>query len=376
MLIQCTKKLLEQLNISPEQSGEEELLFCWHAHFIMVNRRKTVVLVNDQNRYVIVFHGLKAKDFKRFDEIIVQGIRETFEEEGIKEEIIEKFLLQSEKVTYSKTKDCTSVARLNKACENVFFNGELLDSDQIINTMTSMRVSRYLVGDGKNAYFHPNDLMYRDLEALAGYSIFQIKAVQLKITLQLKAHRVWRRIIVPDNRTFKQLHDIIQVAFGWRDYHHHEFFVYEGGKAKHGLSINHAAFFETGHKPIVNLVCDEEAFAYPSEIEMRLEKGIKISEYIPTHKMLKYNYDFGDNWQHTIEVERMIDDYHVNYPICQDGEGNTPPEDVGGEYGYEEFLIILGNPEHPDHNHMTTWAKMQGYKDFDIEKVNLIFKNK
>ncbi|KXG44557.1 plasmid pRiA4b ORF-3 family protein [Tepidibacillus infernus] len=120
----------------------------------------------------------------------------------------------------------------------------------------------------------------------------------------------------------------------------------------------------------MNLVSDEEAFAYPNDIEMRHEKGIRLSEYIPKYKRLKYNYDFGDNWQHYIEVEKVIENYDKNYPVCYEGEGNTPPEDVGGESGYEEFLEIIANKDHPEHDDMIVWGKSQGYDEFDIEKLN------
>ncbi|MBS4190146.1 plasmid pRiA4b ORF-3 family protein [Bacillus sp. FJAT-49705] len=377
MLIQCTKKLLDQLDIKPQSHIEAEPLFSWHAHLLTINRRKTVVLVNDQNRYAIVFHGLKAKDFKKLDEVLLQGIRETFLQEGMKEEIVEKFLLQSKEFTYTKTKDRTSVARMNKACENVQFFEELLDSDSIFNTRMSMRVSRDLVGDGKNKYICPNEEMYKDLELFAGEPIFRTKAVQLKVSLKLgKKRNVWRRIVVPVNITFDQLHEFLQTAFGWQDYHLHEFYVYEDAASVHERSINNFVYHEKGHKPIINLVCDEEAFAYPNDVEMKLETDIKLSEYIPAYKKLEYNYDFGDNWQHEIKVEKMIDDYDVNYPVCLEGEGSTPPEDVGGEHGYEEFLKILANPKHPDYKHMVEWGELQGYGDFDIGKVNHILKNR
>jgi hypothetical protein len=99
-------------------------------------------------------------------------------------------------------------------------------------------------------------------------------------------------------------------------------------------------------------------------------RGCKLSEYIPACKRIKYNYDFGDNWEHYIEVERMIDDYDVNYPVCLDGEGNTPPEDVGGKHGYEEFLEVISDERHPEHRGTVIWGEGQGYKDFDIEMVN------
>ena len=65
MLIQCTRKLLKQLDIEPESEIEEEPLFSWHANLKTVNRRKAVVLANDKNRYVIVLYGLRAKNDKK-----------------------------------------------------------------------------------------------------------------------------------------------------------------------------------------------------------------------------------------------------------------------------------------------------------------------
>lgn len=370
MLIQCTKKLLDELKMKPEARLEEEPLFSWHGHLLMINRRKTVVLVNDQNRYVVVLHGLKAKDMNRLDEIILQGIRETLQAEGILDEVIEKYLLSSKEVTYTKTKDRTSVARMNKACEEVYFYGDLLDNETLFNTRISQRVSRSLFGNGRNDYIIPNEEMFKDLKNLVEEPIFCMKALQLKVTLELEDHQVWRRIIVPVNRTFDKLHDIIQAVFGWKDYHLHEFYIFEAAASNNGLSINHSGFYEGGNRPILNLVSNEEAFGYPNDIEMMLETGIKLSEYIPAYKKLKYNYDFGDNWEHYIEVEDTIDDYDVYYPVCLEGEGNTPPEDVGGSGGYAEFLQILSDPKHADYEHMVRWSRMQGYKDFDMQMVN------
>ncbi|AGK54017.1 plasmid pRiA4b ORF-3 family protein [Bacillus sp. 1NLA3E] len=376
MLIQCTKKLLEQLKLNPESEVEGEALFSWHANLITLNRRKTVVLVNDQNRYTVVLYGLKAKDFNKINEIVVGGIRETFREEGIKDGVIEKYLFQSKKLIFAKTKNRTSVARMNKACENVYYFEELLDSHSIINSEMGVRISSILVGDGKNSYILPNEEMYKDLENFAGEKIFSTKAVQLKVNLKLEENQVWRRIIVPLNRSFEELHEIIQKAFGWRDYHLHEFYIYESTISGIDLSTNHPTYLEAGYRPILNIVCSDEAFEYPNDVEMILEKGIRLSDYLPTYKKLKYNYDFGDNWQHVIEVEKTIDDYDQPYPICLEGEGNTPPEDVGGEGGYEEFLEILANPEHSDYQHTVKWGLSQGYADFDIACVNRVLKRK
>lgn len=244
---------------------------------------------------------------------------------------------------------------MNKACENVPFFDDFLDNDTIYNTSMGKRLSSLIVGDGKNKYITPNKEMYRDLQIFSDRPIFSTQAAVLRVTLKLEKHDVWRRVVVPLNRTFGKLHQFLQIAFGWEDYHLHEFYIYD-----HSVE----------RKPIIKLVCHEEAFAYPAGVEMKLEKGVKLSEYIPEYKNLNYNYDFGDGWEHEIVVERMIDDYDVNYPVCLEGEGNTPPEDVGGEGGYDMFLEIIANENHPDYKHMVERGRMQGYGAFDLEQVN------
>jgi hypothetical protein len=376
MLIQCTKKLLEQLGTKPTSQIEQEPLFSWHANIITLNRRKTVVLVNDLTRYIIVLYGLKAKEFKKIDELIVEGIREAFRAEGIKEDVIEKYISYSPDVTFAKTKDRTCVARMNKACESVHFYTEYLDDETIFNTWVGIRASGFMVGDGKKHYIYPNEELYKNLESFTGQPIFGSKAIQLKVRLNLEEHLVWRRIIVPLNRNFTQLHDILQVAFGWKDYHLHKFTIYEELLSGKGSALKIPSHHKSEYKPLIILVCSDEAFNYPSKIDMKLESGIKLSEYLPDNKYLTYTYDLGDDWQHEIEVEKVIEDYNAPHPICIDGEGNTPPEDVGGSYGYTEFLNILANPSHPDHQHMFHWGRMQGYEEFKIEQVNRLLKRR
>lgn len=363
MLIQCTKKLLTELKVKPAPSTEEDPLFSWHANILTVNRRKTLVLMNDSNRYIIVLHGLKTKDFKKIDELILQAIRETYQEEGIRDAVIEAFLSQSREITFTTTKNKTFVARMNKACENVYVHGEDLNQHLIYQVSLSRRASRSIVGRGKNDYTRPNEDLYHDLEELTEGPIFNSEAFILRVTLELQNVHVWRRIVVPRNITFPDLHKALQIIFGWKDYHLHEFHIFTSKPFDPERTKR-----KENRKPIVNLVSHEEAFSYDYGIPMKLETGVKLSEYLPAEIM--YNYDFGDDWEHRILLENVIHDYDKNYPICVAGEGNAPPEDVGGESGYEEFLAIIADPTHQDYTHMTSWGASQGYKNFDIEMVN------
>ncbi|MBI3979819.1 MAG: plasmid pRiA4b ORF-3 family protein [Chloroflexi bacterium] len=56
---------------------------------------------------------------------------------------------------------------------------------------------------------------------------------------------------------------------------------------------------------------------------------------------------------------------------CLAGERACPPEDVGGIYGYAEFLEAIRDPEHPDHDEMLEWVG--GAFDpeaYDLARVN------
>ncbi len=356
MLIQCTKKLLDELKVIPVKEVEEgNSLIAWHANVLKIGRHKFLVLVNDQNRYAIVLYGLKAKDKKKIDDLIVKAIREVFRAESIKEEIIEDYLEASSEFTFTKTKDRKLVARLNKACESVHFAEDYWDADSIIQVEMSRWISSLLVGDGKNSYFHPNEAMYEDLKEMSGQTVFDTEALVLKVTLELDDHTVWRRIKVPANITFTKLHAALQTAFAWHDSHLHEFTIYEKGE-------------DGSLKQSLELVCEEEALTYEGGVPVKMETGYQVKPFLSGK--IEYTYDFGDNWVHTIELEQVLDDSTVNYPICVDGEGNAPPEDVGAEPGFDQFLSIIQDSSHPDHSEMKEWGEMQGYEEFDIKEIN------
>lgn len=352
MLIQCTKKLLDQLNVKPQPVPDELPFFSWHANLIIVNHRKTVVLMNDETRYILVLYGLKAKDFKKLDTLILDTLRQTLAAEYVKPEIIRQFISWSPGITYTKTKDRSLVARLNKACELICFYSDVLDPDTISQIAVGIRASGQLVGDGKNDYIYPYEELFNRLESYFGGPVFLCRAVQLKIRLILQNHEVWRRIIVPIDITFQCLHKILQIVFQWQDYHLHEFTVYNGDN------------------PLVKLFCSPEGDHDEGEVPLIPETAKRLTDYIPQYSRILYAYDFGDNWQHEIIAEKMMDAYFRNYPECLEGLGNTPPEDVGGEDGYDEFLQAISDPHHPEYQDMLSWGRMQRYENFNLELVN------
>ena len=172
---------------------------------------------------------------------------------------------------------------------------------------------------------------------------------QLKITLKEIEPPIWRQILVPQDITFYKLHKIIQAAFGWLDYH----------------------LFEFRFDDVVVHIPDPE-YA-PDELHGGIKelnaKRTKIDDLFVERKKCIYTYDFGDNWEHEVVLEKILPaEEGQHYPLCIAGARHRPPEDVGGVPGYEEFLEIIRDPQHPEYNDYLVWAeKDTGGRKFDPE---------
>jgi hypothetical protein len=186
------------------------------------------------------------------------------------------------------------------------------------------------------------------------------QAFELLVSLDMHDFEVWRKITVPAGITFKQLHIVIQSSFNWLTYHMFDFCVFDNS--------------DDG-KPVA-LISDSgndisEQFAEQMKI---YTSKTKLAEFLPKYKRVLYTYDYGDDWRHLVELLSVIDDYGKDYPMCLDGKGDAPPEDVGGEPGYADFLEAINERTHPDHSDMIKWGKSQRFESFDIDKVNMRLK--
>ena len=156
---------------------------------------------------------------------------------------------------------------------------------------------------------------------------------QIRVELEGVRPEVWRRLLVSDATTLDRLHRVIQDAFGWTDSHLHEFEI-------RGVRYGDPRNDETGE-----LNVEDEGTA-------RLRKlGLKAGS------RFGYLYDFGDSWEHSVEVERILPaEPGARLPLCVDGARACPPEDVGGADGYAQFLAAVADKAHPEHEDYLTWA--------------------
>ena len=110
-------------------------------------------------------------------------------------------------------------------------------------------------------------------------------------------------------------------------------------------------------------------------METHDEEEISISQVVKMVRKVRftYEYDFGDSWQHEIVLEKTLEsEPDVAYPRCIDGARACPPEDVGGIWGYAEFLEAISDPNHENHDEMVEWVG----GEFDPEKFSVDEVNK
>jgi Plasmid pRiA4b ORF-3-like protein len=158
--------------------------------------------------------------------------------------------------------------------------------------------------------------------------------VRLRIDLDAVTPHVRRRIEVPATITLDDLHRAIQIAMGWTNTHLYEFRI---GRTAYGIP--------------------DRDWDVPGPAILPAKKT-RLAELLAGHrKRFDYVYDFGDDWRHTIRIETITAaDPTTFYPRYLDGESRCPPEDVGGPWGYAEFLAAIADPNHDRHAELLDWC--------------------
>ena len=155
--------------------------------------------------------------------------------------------------------------------------------------------------------------------------------VRLRISLNDIEPEIWRKVEMPSTGSLKSLHDVIQAAMGWEDYH---LWHFEAGGRRYG---------------VLNPEWPDHSLAAAKNVKLGslIDRGVR---------QITYTYDMGDDWRHTIVLEE-IGPAKANtvYPRFVAGERRCPPEDVGGLPGYELFLDAMSDPAHEEHSRLLEW---------------------
>jgi hypothetical protein len=132
---------------------------------------------------------------------------------------------------------------------------------------------------------------------------------QLHVWIRQISPMIWRRLLVRSESSLGDLHDIIQIAFGWSDTHLHRFRIHGrdyGISRVGGLGFSHDA------------------------------RAVRLDSFqFRLNERFLYEYDLRESWQHQVRVERRSPaEPRRTYPVCVGGRRAAPPEDCGGPWAF------------------------------------------
>jgi hypothetical protein len=180
------------------------------------------------------------------------------------------------------------------------------------------------------------------------------KIYQIKVTLLGTKPPIWRWLLVPASLTLVQLHEVLQSAMGWLDSH------------MHGFRIGQKSF----------MIPDPEE-GLTLDLGVGDERKVRLFTVLgKVGSKAVYTYDYGDNWDHSISVEKILQpEGGRTYPVCVAGKRRCPPEDCGGISGYYNLLETISDPEHEDYEDMVKWIGGDfDPEDFSVNDVNEMLK--
>jgi hypothetical protein len=154
---------------------------------------------------------------------------------------------------------------------------------------------------------------------------------------------VWRRLRIPADLSLGRLHEVIQGAMGWDNSHLH---VFSDGRSQYGLP--------------------------DGDLDFQDEWTISLSQLLGSvGDKVSYTYDFGDNWEHDITLEKILPaGAGATGVVCTAGSGACPPEDCGGVWGYEDLKATLADPGAERHDEMLEWLGLDSGDDFNPKEFS------
>jgi len=348
MQIALTKKLADAMGVkTPSAYEAENPLFSWTANWTKVwdNRsaEDMLVLVNNATRFTVAIYQVKRKDLKNVIKMMRTAISNTLLFMNLNPELVGEYMRLAGEVEFVQNRSRQAASWVTKAgMECAFYVGnEYNGIEKMFSDTVGVPVNRTLVNYSGNISqgFYPYQAMINALSEITGKQAYKYRAFELLVTLDLVVYKGVRRIIVPADLEFARLHKVLQSVFDWGNYHLYDFAIFDNDK----------------RIPVVRIVPFEDDLEYDEEAT--LMKGHTLSEFLPENKHMIYTYDMGDNWEHEIQLVRVIEEYDKESPYLLEASGQTPPEDVGGVGGFVSFREIMLNPSHPEYKETKEWAK-------------------
>ncbi len=352
MQLFCTRALLSAMELPVLPPAEQDPLCCWTADLITRDRKRLIVIVNQLTRYAVVLYGVGKEELRHLPSLFMDGLANQMLSDGFTQSSIEQFWASAPGVQLTECADGLMQARLHKACTRAV----AFAHPPLPNAMVQPAWSRYVNGTQTVAPFeaapvYPLRALTDALSARSGAPVRDLRGVVLSAHIETEILSIERTLRIPAWYTFDRLHLALQEAFCWQEAGPYEFRLPKEGRS---VIFQFDGWQETA---------DEQAFF--SELA-------QVGDCLPPDSEALYRYGYGEEgWDVRLQVLESCElPAEPLCAVCLSGSGEAPPEGVGGEGGYLEFLDALHTPDDPDSQAQREQAEEAGWRPFALEEVN------
>lgn len=159
--------------------------------------------------------------------------------------------------------------------------------------------------------------------------------------------KMGRTVIIPENTTMEELHQIIQRLFGFKSIHYYEFsYDDESQEDLRGFGYERQKRLCSSHQDLGKVYVDDY-----------FEKKISFD----------YEYDYGCEWRFSVRFIMTVK-YDKFYPTILDFDGQyNIVGSCGGPWGLEYYLKIINEP--PETLSKNDRQIINRFEKFDMEKT-------
>lgn len=353
MQIGCTKKLQEFLKKDIIQADQDvDPFYTWSASIMIVNRRKTIVVLHDESRCGFVLYGMTSRHLREMDCIIQAGIQDMLTAHEISIAMVERYLQECGHISYTTPRGRNTVAHLNYFCEQVTFFSEAFIPVRQFQSHLVQALNEDLVKIGEE-YVDPREKLRESFaEHYPEQSVLSRKMAILDI--KLLDTPCFRRLCIPSHFSLMQLHWAIQILFSWKDAHLHVF------ETEDGLSLD-IDFSE------YSFLVSEDDWEQSAEAEM--ERYLSIGEVFAKSQTIQYIYDLGDYWLHRITLAYWKEDAKNSPTSCILAVSAVRTED-GGSHDYFKMVDILRSSNRRNYEVYQLLMKSSVRSEMYLEQIN------
>lgn len=196
-----------------------------------------------------------------------------------------------------------------------------------------------------------------------------MRVLYLKASLRNGISSVWRTFEVSEHLSFAQLHEVLQILFGYLNREGYEFFS-EGEKWRFTSDeslVGTAKFLKSEAGKAYLESVSKEDFKDDLSIEVASSQDRQIGFYLTEGKKITYLYDFSDEW--LIDITCLASLFGETKVKLIDGFGTAVYEGVGGVAGYQDLMDILADVENDAYDEVRLWLYKEGYRRYDKDEV-------